>query len=238
MKKKEAQSKFYKALYQNSFEASFVIDGQGEILEYNQAFSQLFHPSEYQPAEGQRIKSIFSFPDMYNKLMEELSLGESIHYDDVELLNMEGDHFNCCIKCSAIKDEETTDQLFQGVIYNTSERIEKQSELQFAQTMATSRQIARSMGHEIRNPLTNLNLALEQLTEELSTDEDTQLYIDIISRNASRIEQLMAEMLESTKPKEVNLSRQDVNKLVAGWVKKLANHIGEENDCNKNQLTK
>jgi two-component system, sporulation sensor kinase E len=54
--------------------------------------------------------------------------------------------------------------------------------------------------------LTNLTLAFDQLKEELPRDHsDVKLYTEIIERNANRIEQLISEMLSSSKPKELNL---------------------------------
>ena len=75
-------------------------------------------------------------------------------------------------------------------------------------------QIARRMAHEVRNPLTNLNLALEQLREEVIDEDDTALYFDIIRRNADRIEQLITEMLKSSKPKQLNPEVRNINEVL------------------------
>ena len=75
-----------------------------------------------------------------------------------------------------------------------------------AEKFSMTGKIARSIAHEVRNPLTNLHLALEQLKEEISDDsvnEDIELFTDIIERNAKRIDQLIKDMLNSSKPKEL-----------------------------------
>ena len=75
-----------------------------------------------------------------------------------------------------------------------------------AERLSMTGKIARTVAHEVRNPLTNLTLALEGLKDELPSDnESVKLYSDIIERNANRIEQLIGEMLNSSKPKELNL---------------------------------
>jgi signal transduction histidine kinase len=51
-----------------------------------------------------------------------------------------------------------------------------------------------TLGHEVRNPLTNINLAVE-LMQSITKEDDLQLYIDIIIRNSERISGLITKLL-------------------------------------------
>jgi PAS domain S-box-containing protein len=80
--------------------------------------------------------------------------------------------------------------------------------------LLTSR-ISRSIAHEVRNPLTNIDLALDHLKEnEKSVSEEAELYFDIISRNSKRINNLINEILQSTKPTSIQLREVPTNKLI------------------------
>ena len=46
------------------------------------------------------------------------------------------------------------------------------------------------LAHEVRNPLNNINLSLEQLIPEME-NTDSKIYVDIIHRNSKRIEGLI-----------------------------------------------
>ncbi|WP_332871432.1 two-component system sensor histidine kinase NtrB [Spirosoma rhododendri] len=86
--------------------------------------------------------------------------------------------------------------------------------------------IARSIAHEVRNPLTNLSLALEQLKDELQTDDEyVTMFTDIIGRNVDRIGQLITEMLNSSKPREPERRRQDLNEVVRSTVQMVNDRI-------------
>ena len=87
-------------------------------------------------------------------------------------------------------------------------------ELLMAEKLSMTGKIARSIAHEVRNPLTNLDLALDQLADEVPENDDVKMFIDIIGRNSKRIGQLITEMLNSSKPKELDVARVDINKLV------------------------
>jgi signal transduction histidine kinase len=63
---------------------------------------------------------------------------------------------------------------------------------------ATGR-IARTIAHEVRNPLTNISLATEQLVENLPSTKESAVLLEMISRNASRINQLVSELLNATR---------------------------------------
>lgn len=75
-------------------------------------------------------------------------------------------------------------------------------ELRSIEKFAVSGRISRTIAHEIRNPLTNINLACEQIT--VVQDTDSQLLLDMIRRNSKRINDLITDLLNSTKFSELN----------------------------------
>lgn len=81
--------------------------------------------------------------------------------------------------------------------------------------LAATGRIARTIAHEIRNPLTNINLAAEQLSSELSPDdENTGFLFDMINRNSSRINMLITDLLQSTKFTDLNIKKESINELL------------------------
>lgn len=80
---------------------------------------------------------------------------------------------------------------------------------------AATGRIARTIAHEVRNPLTNIDLAASQLKADLSSDDEGILYFfDVIQRNSTRINKLISELLQSTKFAELSLSRVSLTKLL------------------------
>ena len=68
-------------------------------------------------------------------------------------------------------------------------------------------QITRTIAHEVRNPLTNIHLAIEQIHEEVGVDNaDVLPFFQIIDRNLERIGTLINEMLESSRKRDLNLT--------------------------------
>ena len=87
-------------------------------------------------------------------------------------------------------------------------------ELRNIEKFAATGRISRTIAHEIRNPLTNINLATEQLRNEISENEDANLLFDMISRNSNRINQLISDLLNSTRTCELNYVKASINDLI------------------------
>jgi signal transduction histidine kinase len=83
---------------------------------------------------------------------------------------------------------------------NELNRVNKElEELKSVEKFTATGRIARTIAHEVRNPLTNISLASEQLKELTGTDPEATLLHDMIGRNATRINQLVSDLLNSTR---------------------------------------
>lgn len=92
------------------------------------------------------------------------------------------------------------------------------SELKQMRTMekfAASGRIARTIAHEVRNPLTNINLAANQLKVDVFKPDENALYLfEIIERNSQRINKLIADLLNSTKFTELRFTSKPVIEVI------------------------
>lgn len=111
-------------------------------------------------------------------------------------------------------------QAYVGIIRDVSLEKERQLDLKKADQKllrmgkaASSERMARSIAHEIRNPLTNITLASEQLKSE--SDKDSKImFLEMIERNSQRIDALIMELMESAKPAELQLGYHDVHDII------------------------
>jgi signal transduction histidine kinase len=93
---------------------------------------------------------------------------------------------------------------------------------------ATGR-IARTIAHEVRNPLTNISLAAEQLEESLPATKESTVLLEMISRNASRINQLVSELLNATRFAILEFRDTDITGLVEATLEMARDRINLNN---------
>jgi signal transduction histidine kinase len=95
----------------------------------------------------------------------------------------------------------------QGIVHDITnlKKIEKAT-LQ-GEKLASTGRLVRIIAHEVRNPLNNITLSVEQMQQDIK-DEQMQLYMNIISRNGKRINDLISELLNTSRPSEITLVKQ------------------------------
>ena len=87
-------------------------------------------------------------------------------------------------------------------------------ELRSMEKFAATGRIARTIAHEVRNPLTNISLASEQLKEITNQNEEGDLLLQMIGRNVNRINQLVSDLLNSTRFEQLEYTPANINELM------------------------
>ena len=96
--------------------------------------------------------------------------------------------------------------------------------------LAATGRIARTIAHEVRNPLTNINLSVDQLkSDSWRETAAVRPMLDLISRNSERINALITALLNSTKFTELVFQRVSVNWLLDETLKLAEDRISLKN---------
>jgi signal transduction histidine kinase len=85
-------------------------------------------------------------------------------------------------------------------------------QMRHTEKFAATGRIARTIAHEVRNPLTNIDLAVSQLKTDIpDPDENTMMLFDMINRNSKRINQLITELLNTTRFLDLSFENISIN---------------------------
>jgi signal transduction histidine kinase len=112
---------------------------------------------------------------------------------------------------------------------NKNELQEKNVELKELKDMekfTSTGRIARTIAHEVRNPLTNILLATEQLREMENKNEEAPVLLELINRNADRINQLVSDLLNATRFTQLDFIKTDINQLLEETLEMAKDRIG------------
>lgn len=74
-------------------------------------------------------------------------------------------------------------------------------------------QFTAALAHEVRNPLTNINLAVEML-KSTKMDDEQRIYLDIIMRSSGRVNDLVTDLLTSSRTDEVQPENHFIHQLL------------------------
>lgn len=197
---RESENK-YRNLFAGSQDSLFISDKNLLLKEVNQTAFDFF------ACEKTTIHSmsLYDFiPDC--KLREEIKSAilenKNIYDLEIEIVNNRKDKRVCIL--SILHESNSQEQgLIHGILHDiTNLKKAEQINLQSAKLAANER-LVRILAHEIRNPLNNIQLSADNLGINNSTDDNQKAMIGIIQRNSVRINQMITELLESTKTLEL-----------------------------------
>jgi len=100
---------------------------------------------------------------------------------------------------------KSSDERHSSYIYDRGE------ESVHSERLAFTGRIAASIAHEIRNPLGNVSMSVQQLKEAFPEDSPWAKHVDIITRNTQRINFLITELLNCARPPKLNIQPHDIH---------------------------
>lgn len=189
-------------MFMESIDPIFWLDQHLNFTDANTAFQELFG-LDRNTLNHLFVGHLFYLETDYQMFKNTLKSRQKIDEMEIDLGNKNGAKLCCLINMSCVYDEEKKVN-YLGVVRDMTKRKQAEQDILMAEKISMTGKIARTIGHEIRNPLTNITLALDQLREEIPGElKDAEMYINIIERNSKRICKLIADLLRSSKPKEL-----------------------------------
>jgi len=204
LKKLKASEIKFRSIFENSHDVIYLSAKEGKILDVNKAAEQLFGYSREEML-NMNASDLYENKNDRGKFASEINQKGSCANFEVVLLDKSRNRKYCTLTSNIQKNTETGEICYQGIIHDMTLRKKAEYDLMIAEKLAFVGKIARTLAHEVRNPLTNINLSVEQL-EEFIQEENYHIYFDIIKRNSKRINDLVTELLENSKPMDLNRS--------------------------------
>ncbi|WP_107037660.1 hybrid sensor histidine kinase/response regulator [Brumimicrobium mesophilum] len=205
-----AQEKKYRSLFELSLEPFLVLDNDMKITEYNAAFLDVFHNENtpLQQLKGKEFEELFKYDFDFKALTQQLDVNGYVKSFKTTLLNNNNDIVSILSIAHLPKEANIDGNTFHVAISDLTKIMEQEAELKKAEKINLSTRMARMIAHEVRNPLTNIRLAvgeLSALSDAKSENEDAKLLEQMIERNTVRIADLIDDLLKSARPPELEI---------------------------------
>lgn len=190
----------FRNIFERSKDSVFIADNELYFKDVNKATSKMFGFTK-EELEKLTLYDLVIDEEEKNMIRQQLKAKKEVTDRETILCTKDKEKINCVLSMTIEKDDKEKTYI-QGILHDitTLKNAEKVT-LQAEKSKAAERLI-RTLAHEVRNPLNNINLSVEQLASELE-DEDSGSFIDIIKRNSNRINSLISELLNSSKPTDI-----------------------------------
>ena len=203
----------YKSLYDHAFDINLITNENDMVIDTNnQGRKQLKFEKKFP------LRNLFFNKLDFKKFKNLLDEVEQVSRFETEL-KIQRKTVICLIDAFMLYDNENQKSGAHIVIRNIDADRRSQDLANRASKLLVTGKFLRSLAHEIRNPLTNINLSLEQFNQEISEDDDTKLYVDIIQRSADRIKSLLEDIMMAYKTSEIVLKEESIHNILENSIR-------------------
>ena len=194
-----ANEEKYRNIFERSKDAVFITDTELRFKDVNLATQQLLE-IDSQTLLEKSLYDLIEDEAIRAKIREGLaSAGEVV---DLELvLTDESQEKKYFVLTASTQEGTNGDAYVQGILHDITNLKKAERATLYAEKLAAAGRLVRTLAHEVRNPLNNVQMAIEQL-DSSHVPEDDKIFLEIIQRNAKRIDNLIGELLDSYRPYE------------------------------------
>ena len=111
-----------------------------------------------------------------------------------------------------IVSKQFESKLFLMEIHDESEKMSMKNRLNHNESLSTLGQLAASIAHEIRNPMTSLKGFTQLLLK--TANEDGKRYLEVIDHEIQRMEEILTEFLQISKPSNKEYNYFEIDQLI------------------------
>lgn len=198
------ETKRLRQLYNLSIDGYFILNKDFELFKKNKAFNEMFGE------EVIKLEQLFSEPLVYKSLISLLRKEGKLINKQLRVKN-EKETNTYVISISSYLNEVTDEHEYQGIIRDISKqkRIEEKAKIQ--EKIAITGKMARTIAHEIRNPLSNITLSISEIEAAVENNDLTMFY-EIIKNSCTRINDIVTEFIQNTNPMEIKSEQLNIVK--------------------------
>lgn len=202
-----------------------TVDSNGNIIFFNRAAREITQRSEGDVL-NRRLDDIF--PQLWKATQDRSGRRQELLFE-----RHDGASFYLGYSVSPLYDAENH-QNGQIIIFQDLSDIKRlESQMRRSERLAAVGQLSAAIAHEIRNPLASISGSVEMLRDASENPED-QTLMRIVLREVDRLNHLITDFLEYSRPHELKKADLEVEQIVREIGSLLGTKVSISIDCDEN----
>ncbi|MCW3091571.1 MAG: sensor hybrid histidine kinase [Ferruginibacter sp.] len=201
LQKIQESERRYRSIFEKSKDIVFIARRDTTLTTINYAVTDILDFA-VEDCVGKKLTAFLKNPADMEDFFTKIRMDGEIDNFEMEFITAT-DEVKTCLISASIEIDSNNEHYLQGIIHDITDLKKAEKASLQAEKLAASGRFIRTLAHEVRNPLSNIKLAVENLLQK-TVDEDDHFYLDIIHRNGQRINDLVTELLQSSRPADMN----------------------------------
>ena len=205
----------YALILENIDDAVIATDQQGIIVFFNSAAHHLTGLSEKQTLHKSFFECFSQQKTLCYLAHTTLNEGRSISSHEIVILRTSSrQQRQVSVTVSPIFSASPPQQGAVIVLHDLTQVHSLEEALRHADQLATIKTMAAGLAHEIKNPLGGIKGSAQLLQMELEADNELQEYTQLIVREADRVNRIIEELLDLSRPRKTQLESINMGQLL------------------------
>jgi len=195
-------------------DAVVVIDQRGRVSFLNQAAESLTGISALQ-IQGQPYSQVFKRNLWLIEMVEKSQLPQhSSTRGEGDFVTQRLSQFPVSLMVSPLQDQFGKQGGSILLLRDLTYQKHMEEQLKRSDRLALLGTVAAGLAHEIKNPLGGIKGASQLLKKEMAQETSLVEYTDIIIREVNRIDQLMEQLLDLSRPPKLHLTALNIHEIL------------------------
>ncbi|WP_165352507.1 two-component system sensor histidine kinase NtrB [Bacillus infantis] len=206
----ESTRSYIDAFFDNTSDSIVIADAEKRILRMNDSFSLLFHSTAPEP--GDSLETIIADENgKISDMLDSALLGRSISGAELSFPGVSDEPSVLEATVSPVYNAQHKIFAVSMVIRDVTEKKKLEEYLRNSEKLKVTGEMAASVAHEIKNPLTVISGFIQMIGEK---ENDYKQYISIIHSELERMNGIINEFLYLSKPHTPNMKPQPLEPLL------------------------
>ncbi|MEO5893318.1 MAG: ATP-binding protein [Ferruginibacter sp.] len=218
LQKIQESERRYRGIFEKSKDIVFISRQDTTLTTINYAVTDILDFT-VEDCIGKKLTTFLKNPDDMAYFISRVQAEGEVDNLEMEFVTP-GKEIKTCLISASMEIDSSNEHYVQGIIHDITDRKKAEKASLQAEKLAASGRFIRTLAHEVRNPLSNIKLAVENLLQT-AANKDDNFYLDIINRNGQRINDLVTELLQSSRPADIILADVSLHALLNKVVSSL-----------------
>jgi PAS domain S-box-containing protein len=191
----------HRQIFENAVDGLYRSLPGGAFVTVNPALAQMLgYESPEAMANINLIEDHFADPAAASTLSHELAVSGQALDVECELRRRSGETIPARLSVRVVRDAGNGQTYHLGIVKDITEQKRLSQQLIVSERLAVVGELVAGVAHEVRNPLFGITTTLSAMARELKDRETVQPFIDVVMTEVSRLNYLMEQLLEHSRP--------------------------------------
>ncbi len=225
-----ASEERYRRFFEEDLTGDFITTVDGQILDCNLAFAEIFGFDTVKQALSGDFKSIFANKQSLMKFISDIKEFGKLSSHEMSLKRQDGRNVYAQMNAIGEFDDYGGLMAIRGYIFDMTQQRMVEEQLRHSQKLEAIGRLAGGIAHDFNNLLTGIIGYSDIVYNALEGNDDLRSDVEEIKNAANRAADLVAKLMVFGRQQEVEPVDLNLNDVIGGMVKLLRRVIGENID--------